>query len=1645
MSYEFDDDGADYRYLRNVIRSLEEEVDTIPSVAGGSAPQALISRATSSVTSATPPVTSGEGEPSNWKASVHATTTGNITLSGIQTVDNVALKKGNRILVKNQTDGTTNGIYIVDSGEWERSADTDSAQELENFATFVRDGEVHGEQSYLCTNSSITRGTTNITIIQFASNYNDQSVEAWIRNATTDFWEGINNLQSTVQGWVETIVSGLEDAAAAVTLWYGTYIADPWGRGDDTLDSIARVVFGEVEEDGTEIDDPATFNYDDNETRARTLFEWIDNIKTDAWNVATWIWEQAKAAPDPVGPLLTWLEDTVTDVVQDAIEWANSTLYAPYSRRDTTEPWDGFLDGIQRIIFGEVKTRNGSDVLSGGKRVDIRSDPDYMATGANSRGRDFFEWWEDILVPTSTGFFDWIWGEVKKVPIVGDFLDAVEEAWEGAIKWTSTNIVAPYARRDATKPLDGFLDGIQRIIFGEVDDDGDPVDRDTFDFENNSTRARNFFEWWHQVLSPTVKQFGDWIWGGLTSAPDPIGPFFVWLGTVAEDTLENLTKWTSRYLFGPYSRRTIGDDDPLDGFFDGLSRILFGEVKTSDSTSFDPDDTTDMFSPTSTNTRSRTFFEWWDVAVKPSFDDFKNWIINGVNGIWELFGIDWPEWDDETQQWWDTSLDAAWKNLNSNVKGGLNFLRQMFFGELIPSAYAEGAADKQVNSAFHEFGEELGIAADDLGTSIAEAFAGIHQWFEDTFGGGDDGGLTNLQLLTQKITWKKGTEKTPGATELGIGVSAVNTMYFNVPDGQDVHFREGGSDVLIIKPTEVKFYQHPAPDSDKGKDLGSDGTRWNTAYVDDVNVDDRIKLQSHSADISESSLSNGEIWLRGNDVKVRTGGKTLGIGGLSNLQRLTQKITWNQSHDTATIPSNSEVGFGISLTDQLYIKAASSKFIRFQIGGVNRLNIAGYVGVWGTLRSENNGTNDLGTSSNRWHIVHTEGVQLGGTEPTVKNNGLFWVNGGNAKVRSGGNTVDLGLKNLTIPIRWSIAAAGKSGGNENENNIGFDNSNDFYVKMKGSKMIIKSGNDDLFEVKNDTVLNRVTTKGAIKIYKDMIPSANEAESLGKADLRWNKIYAKSITLYGTPALSAGSTDQSIGTSERPFGVGNFGNIFSTNNIITKVYHVNGTFDADDMPSDPSGTISNGMIWRKGDDVIVQTGGSRVDLSNISGGTGSLQNLTKKITWNLTAGTAKPNSTEVGLGADNKKNMLFNVPTDISVSPNVPRNYSFCVNGNERAKLTDNRLTLSTPIVWVGAGPLGTSKTIKDLAQNTSGITLNSVDNMIFRVANNKSYAFTGNNYTFMTMYPGRIQLGTNSTDSTAQGSIWRSGNTIKARVRRTVSGTVVSATRDFFDIGKASDLTGVPTKITFDTTTTVGKVPTSTEIGLGYDSTDLYLSAPTSVHARIAGTNVCRFLASAFRPEGKGTTDLGQALHRWKVVHTTALQLGGTAPTTKGNGTMWFDGTNIKFKTGGTDKTLGSGGGSVSFANVASDIYPDKTSSNRYLGRVNNSWGWVLTENFRAYTNGSVLKTLTVGHTETETFDGRQYTVNSGAVNIYGTLYASTSISTPFNSKLGFFGSTADTKYSTRIFGLGSAPTLSQISDRINKLIAALDKYGLIN
>jgi len=54
----------------------------------------------------------------SWKAPAKAATTANITLSGAQTIDTVAVVAGDTVLVKNQTLPAQNGIYTVQTGAW---------------------------------------------------------------------------------------------------------------------------------------------------------------------------------------------------------------------------------------------------------------------------------------------------------------------------------------------------------------------------------------------------------------------------------------------------------------------------------------------------------------------------------------------------------------------------------------------------------------------------------------------------------------------------------------------------------------------------------------------------------------------------------------------------------------------------------------------------------------------------------------------------------------------------------------------------------------------------------------------------------------------------------------------------------------------------------------------------------------------------------------------------------------------------------------------------------------------------------------------------------------------------------------------------------------------------------------------------------------------------------------------------------------------------------------------------------------------------------------------------------------------------------------------------------------------------------------
>ena len=104
------------------------------------------------------------------KQSVKAATTGPITLSNTQTIDGVALSVGNRVLVKNQSDNTQNGIYIVADGSWTRSSDMDEPSELTaGLFFFVEEGTANGDAGFVKTSDSVgTVGTDPITFVQFS-------------------------------------------------------------------------------------------------------------------------------------------------------------------------------------------------------------------------------------------------------------------------------------------------------------------------------------------------------------------------------------------------------------------------------------------------------------------------------------------------------------------------------------------------------------------------------------------------------------------------------------------------------------------------------------------------------------------------------------------------------------------------------------------------------------------------------------------------------------------------------------------------------------------------------------------------------------------------------------------------------------------------------------------------------------------------------------------------------------------------------------------------------------------------------------------------------------------------------------------------------------------------------------------------------------------------------------------------------------------------------------------------------------------------------------------------------------------------------------------------------------------------------------
>lgn len=154
------------------------------------------------------------------KSSCRVATTANITLSGTQTIDGVSVVAGDRVLVKNQSTASQNGIYLCASGAWTRASDADSDAEVTaGMFTFIEEGTANADTGWvLSSNQPITVGTSSLTFTQFSgtgagvpANYAGQNTITTLGTVTTGTWNatvvsptyGGTGLSSVLNGLVK--------------------------------------------------------------------------------------------------------------------------------------------------------------------------------------------------------------------------------------------------------------------------------------------------------------------------------------------------------------------------------------------------------------------------------------------------------------------------------------------------------------------------------------------------------------------------------------------------------------------------------------------------------------------------------------------------------------------------------------------------------------------------------------------------------------------------------------------------------------------------------------------------------------------------------------------------------------------------------------------------------------------------------------------------------------------------------------------------------------------------------------------------------------------------------------------------------------------------------------------------------------------------------------------------------------------------------------------------------------------------------------------------------------------------------------------------------------------------------------------------
>ena len=177
------------------------------------------------------------------KDSCVAATTGNITISTAlnngDTLDGVSLSTNDRVLVKDQSTASENGIYIVGSSP-ARADDLAAGADAAGMFTFVEQGTVNADNGFVCTSNkgSAVVGTNNLAFAQFSGAGQITAGDGLDKSANTLSVD----LKSNGGLVIESTEIAVDLAASSIT---GTLAVSDGGTGA-TSASAARTALGLV-------------------------------------------------------------------------------------------------------------------------------------------------------------------------------------------------------------------------------------------------------------------------------------------------------------------------------------------------------------------------------------------------------------------------------------------------------------------------------------------------------------------------------------------------------------------------------------------------------------------------------------------------------------------------------------------------------------------------------------------------------------------------------------------------------------------------------------------------------------------------------------------------------------------------------------------------------------------------------------------------------------------------------------------------------------------------------------------------------------------------------------------------------------------------------------------------------------------------------------------------------------------------------------------------------------------------------------------------------------------------------------------------------------------------------------------------------